>query len=311
MSIKGIASMKMIVAMMIVGGFVALNKVVSASLPIFLFSELRLSLAAIILMVIVIIKEKKLTLPNKKDAGILFIQALLGVFLFSIFLLLGSKYTSAIESGIITSLTPSFVALISLIFFKERLRLNNVIGIAIALVGVLMINIFGMNGDIQVTFHSIIGNLFILLAVMGESFFVTLGKLVSKTISPLMISCTVIFIGSVLCLPFAIYEGMTFDFSQVTVIDLFLLLYSGIAVSVIAVLLINQSNKILSGGATAVFTAIMPVSAISVSCLLLGEKIQWYHSIGISCVLFSIILVSINKESIFKKTIKYAKVPVK
>ncbi|MFT4415000.1 DMT family transporter [Fredinandcohnia humi] len=306
MSDKGIACIKMIVAMSIVGVFVALNKVASAALPIFLFSELRLGIAALILLIIIIYKEKKLTIPNKKDAGILFIQAFLGVFLFSIFLLLGSKYTSAIESGIITSLTPVLVALVSMFIFKERLNSNQFIGIGVALAGVLMINIFGFSNDVQITIYSLLGNLLILLAVLGESFFVTFGKLVSKEISPLMISFTVISIGAILCLPFAISELAGFHFSQVTVIDLLLIIYSAVAVSVVAVVLINQSNKVLSGGTTAVFTAVIPVSAISVSFFLLGEKIHWYHIVGIVCVLSSIVLVSSNKKTL-EENIKYSK----
>ncbi|HYK73768.1 MAG TPA: EamA family transporter [Pseudoneobacillus sp.] len=45
------------------------------------------------------------------------------------------------------------------------------------------------------------------------------------------------------------------------------------------------------------FTAFMPVSAICVSFLLLGEKILWYHIFGTACVLFSIMLVSVKRES--------------
>lgn len=296
MSNKGIAYLKIIIAMCIVGAFVALNKVASATLPIFLFSELRLGIASLILTFILLKKEKRFPALSKRDTWVLFIQAFLGVFLFSIFLLLGSKYTSATESGIITSLTPALVAVVSVFVFKERLGIMQMLGIGMALVGALIINICGLTGNVSWTFYTLIGNVLILLAVTGEAFFVTFGKLVSKEISPLAISTIVVTIGAILSLPFAVSEASTFDFSKITGGDVFLVIYSSVAVSVVAVLLINQSAKVLSGGSTAVFTAVMPVSAICVSYLLLGEKILWYHMIGIACVLCSILLVSFKKS---------------
>ncbi|MGV3487310.1 MAG: hypothetical protein ACO1OC_01820 [Tuberibacillus sp.] len=43
----------------------------------------------------------------------------------------------------------------------------------------------------------------------------------------------------------------------------------------------------------------MPVSAIRVSFLWLGEKIWWHHIIGILFVLFSIVLVSYKRKPVF------------
>jgi drug/metabolite transporter (DMT)-like permease len=294
------AYIKLIIAMSIVGGFVALNKVASATMPIFLFSELRLGIAAVILTIILLKKEKRYPKMSKKDGRVLLIQAFLGVFLFSYFLLLGSKFTSAVESGIITSLTPALVAIVSVVIFKEKLGSVQLIGIGIALAGVLIINVFGLTGNVSWTIYSLLGNSLILLAVIGESFFVTFGKLVSKEISPLAVSTIVITIGAALSLPFAVREAISFDFSKITGSDVGLILYAAVAVSVIAVLLINQSSKVLSGGSTAVFTAFMPVSAICVSIFCLRENIDWYHVLGILLVLFSILLVSMkeNKKGI-------------
>lgn len=298
MNTERIAYIKIIIAMSIVGVFVALNKVASSTLPIFLFSELRLGIAAIILTIILLKKEKRYPIPTKKDALILFIQAILGVFLFSIFLLLGSKYTSAIESGIISSLTPTLVAIVSILVFKERLGIQQMLGIGIALAGAFFINIVGLTGNVSWTAYSLLGNALIVLAVTGEAFFVTFGKLVSKDISPLAVSTIVITIGAILTFPFAVTEAFTFDFSRLTGKDVLLVIYSAVAVSVVAVLLINQSAKVLSGGATAVFTAFMPVSAICFSFLMLGEKILWHHLVGIACVLFSILLVSVKDQRV-------------
>lgn len=292
MTTKGMACLKTIIAMSLVGAFVALNKVASETLPIFLFSEFRLGIAAVILSLILVKKEGGFPRITRKDTWVLFVQAFLGVFLFSIFLLLGSKFTSAIESGIITSTTPVLVAIVSVVIFKERLAFQQKVGIGVALAGTLFINLFSLTGNLSMSLSSLFGNVLLLLAVTGEAFFVTFGKLVSKNTSPLAVTTIVVTIGAALTLPFAIFEAITFNFGSVKWKDVLLVIYSAVAVSVLAALFINQAAKVLSGSLTAVFTGFMPVSAICVSSLLFGEKILWYHLIGMACVLISIFLVS-------------------
>ncbi|MFD2442471.1 DMT family transporter [Bacillus sp. CGMCC 1.16607] len=285
---------KIITAMSLIGTFIALNKIASAKMPIFLFSELRLGIASLIFIFLLVKQEKSFSIPKKNDAKIFFIQALLGVFLFSIFLLYGTKFTSALESGLITSLTPAFVSIVSIFLLKERLNINQTVGIVIALIGTIIINIFGATTNSSWSTSSLLGNFLILLAVFGESIFITFGKLVSKNHSPLETSAFVVIIGAVLFLPLAIKDALTYDFTSIDWKVLILVLYSAVIVTVVAVILMNQAVIELPGGSTAVFTAFMPISAIVFAYFILGEKIYWYHLIGATCVLLSITLISLN-----------------
>jgi len=297
MSVQQLAYLKLAFAMILVGGFIALNKMITTVFPIFLFSELRLGIAGIIFIMLLLWKEKKFSLPKGKDLLVLFFQSLVGVFLFSIFLLYGIRYTSAIESGIITSLTPAMVGVISYFILKEALNRFQISGIILAVAGTLSINIFGIASNATWSLYSLLGNLCILFAVFGEAVFVTFGKMVSSKISPLAISTIIICMGALMFLPLAIVDAQNFSFTEVTLFEWGLVFYSSVIVTVGAVLLMTQAVKELAGGSTAIFTAFMPISAVLVSYLFLGETIKWYHILGFSFVLCSIYLISKEKEA--------------
>jgi drug/metabolite transporter (DMT)-like permease len=294
------AYIKMAASMTIVGSFVVVNKIITAKIPVFIASELRLFTGALILLPLLFIREKGFPIIPKRDMGVLFLQAFIGVFLFSIFMLYGLKYTTAIEGGIITSTTPAMAGLISFFFLKERLTRNKIIGILLAVLGTMSVNVFGLLTNAEWTIRSLFGNTLIFGAVIGEAVFFTFGKLVSKEISALLISTMMSIMGTILFLPISIYQSISFDFSKLHIIDWLLILYSGIVVTVIAVLLMNQALTKVSGGTAAVFTSIMPISAVFFSTLFLHESFYWYHIIGLLSVLVGIIII-VKEETVTEK----------
>ena len=101
-----VASVKVILAMIIVGSSVVAGKLLAQSFPVFLASELRF-LVATIIMVPILIRIEGFPSIQKREMLILFLQGLFGVFLYSIFMLYGLTFTTAIEAGIITSTIPA------------------------------------------------------------------------------------------------------------------------------------------------------------------------------------------------------------
>ncbi|WP_100408021.1 DMT family transporter [Bacillus solitudinis] len=297
MSKEFLGSIQITLAMLIIGSFIVVNKVITERFPVFLASELRMIIGGVILVSLLFIYEKGFPKISKRDYKILFVQSFLGVFMFSVLLMYGLKLTTAVESGIITSITPAIVSLISFFLLKERLYRNQGIGIFFALLGALIINVVGVFSNINWTMDSLIGNVMILGAVVGEGVFVTFGRLVSSKVSPLLISTMTALFGAVLFLPLAIYEATQFSFSSVSSVDWLLILYTGVVVTVIAVVLMNQGVKKIPGNSTAVFTAVMPLSAVVFSYFFLSESVYWYHFVGILCIITGILFIAARDSS--------------
>lgn len=277
--------------MAIVGSSVVAGKLIVSSFPIFLASELRFIVATIILIPTLLLREKRFPTIKYKDFILLFIQALTGVFLFNIFMLYGLKYTTAVQAGIITSTLPAVIGFASYLFLKEKLSSRKIVGIIMAVLGVLCINIVGGEAE---KMNSLFGNLLIFGAVVGETLFITLGKSVSERMSPLSISTMMSILGVFMFLPFAIYEAKHFDFLSVGRWDWMNILYFGIVVTVLAFLLMYEGLSKVSASSAGVFTSILPVSAVLLSFIILKEEIFLSHLLGILLVMISICFISID-----------------
>jgi drug/metabolite transporter (DMT)-like permease len=93
--------------MAIVGSSVVVGKLMVAKLPIFLIGGLRFALASLILVPLVLVRERGMPALSGRDVGVLLVQAFTGIFAFNVLLLYGLTLTSATESGIVTSTTPA------------------------------------------------------------------------------------------------------------------------------------------------------------------------------------------------------------
>lgn len=281
-------------AMCIVGSSVVAGKLIVQGFPLFLASELRFLVATIILVPILLLVEG-VPLLQKKDYLYLFLQALSGVFLFNICMLYGLTRTTATEAGLITSLVPACTGVLSFFLLREKLTKNAVIGICIAMMGVMTINASGLLDISETTFLSIAGNLLVFSAIICESLFIIFGKFISQRVSALAISTIVSCFGTVLFLPFALYESRQFRYEKVTLAEWGLILYLGIVVTVIAFILMHIGIVKVSAHMAGILTGFMPISSISLSSLLLGEDISSVQLVG--CALFIVALYYFSRQT--------------
>lgn len=289
-NIQFAAYVQLFLAMAIVGSSVVAGKILTESLPVMLASTLRFAIASCVLMIFLFIKEKKISLPSKKELTILFFQTLTGVFFFSVFLLYGLKHTGAIEAGLITGTLPAVIATLAFFVLKDKLKLKQILGILITVFGSILLNIFG--GEISSgPRFSLLGGSLVFGAVICEALFTILGKMLSKRLSPLMIATMVSLLGFLLFLPFGVWEGYHFDFSKTSLSDWSLVLYFAIVVTVGAFWLFYSGLSHVSASMAGAFMAFIPLSAVLLSACVLHEPIQSIHLIAGSCVIGGILLL--------------------
>ncbi|MED4072245.1 DMT family transporter [Priestia endophytica] len=299
-----IAYVQISLAMMIVGSSVVAGKLIISSFPVFLASELRFIVASLILVPVLLWKEKRFPRIERSIFGILFLQALTGVFLFNIFMLYGLKFTTAVEAGIITSTLPAVIGVIAVLFLKEKLSRTKMIGILLAVVGVLFMNLMSGEGS---NVSSLLGNSLIIGSILTEALFISLGKAISHKVTPLTISTMMSVFGFILFLPFSIYEGMSFSFSSVDMMDWMNILYFGVVVTVLAFLLMYQGLTKVSASSAGVLTSVLPLSTVVLSFLILKEEILISHLLGMLFIIAAIFILSkdTSREAKTEKAITY------
>ena len=291
MSRNVIAYAELTAAMAIVGSSVVVGKLITAHLPVFLASTLRLALALPILIFLTQHAGHNLRKLNRADLIVLFFQALTGVFLFNALLLYALHHTTAAESGIITSSTPAIIALISWLFLRERLSMSAVGGILLTVCGVLAINLISARLDTRQPV-SVWGMLLVFGAVIGEALFTIFRKMSAERVTSLPGATFVTGFGLLLFLPMGVYEALSFDFTRVSLTDLGTLVYYSLSVTVLAYILWFRGVEKVPASTAAVFTGVMPISTVALSALILGEQITSAHLVGLACVLGGIGLIT-------------------
>lgn len=283
--------------MTIVGSSIVVGKIVIASFPVLLVSELRLLLALVVLIPMMLKKEKGIPTIKREDFKYLFLLAFTGIFLFNVFMLYGLKLTSAVESGIITSITPAVVGIIASIYLKESISRNKVIGVFLAVAGTIVIHV--SDNSVVETGESkrLLGNLLIICAVMCEALFIIFGKKLSGSMAPETIASAISIVALILFMPPAIYEALHFDFFKLSLTDWLYVIYYGVVVTALAFILMYQGLSQVPASSAGVLTSVLPVSTVAFSCIFLNEELKIVHIIGLFCSISSIIIIAKNAKN--------------
>ena len=302
MSTHKTAYVQMTLAMLLIGSLFVVSKVIVQSVPVFVASFLRQFLAFLALAAWLYVQKSTMPKIQRRDWGVLLIQGVVGIFLFSVFALYGLKYTNAIDANIITSTTPLSMMLIAVLLLGERLTMRRVSALLLALLGTLAINVLGTH-DSGTRQEVWFGNALVVLAVLAEGVFFGFGKLLKSPISSTWLSLILTAIGSVLFAPFAAYSAMSTDWPQVPWTTWLLVLYTGVALTAFGVVLMNRGLQQVPASNASIFTALMPVSGVALSVIFLREQFHWYHALGMVLVLAAMTLVMFEKKDAVVQTI--------
>ena len=286
----------LIMAMFLAGSSVVVGKLIVNTFPVFLSQTITLTIAVIFILPFAFLIEGNIfkIRISKKDIFYMFMQALTGMFLFRIFLLYGLKFTSAMESGIITSTNPAVLALLSLLLLKQRMDAKSWVGIAFCVLGIAIINIAKV-GDMTYSTNIISGNILVMLAVVGESLFTIFRKKMSFTDKPITSTMIVITFSLIMFIPMSFFELKSFKIDSVTYASMIPLFIYGIFCTAIAYICWFRGIAKVSVTTAAGFTGVMPISSVILSCVVLGEIITWQHVLGTIMVIAGIYVISFSK----------------
>lgn len=283
-----LAYVQLALSMAFVGINISIGKEIVAHVPVFLFSELRFLIAILILLPLLASRGEWKTSWTREEGRVLFWQSFFGVFLFSICMLYGVQWTSATAAGIITSTVPACIALLSFWILKEKLQVNNMLAIFLSVSGIAFITFTG--GNVEQSFASMLGNSLVFLAVVSEALFTIFAKRLAGKITPFQMTAAINVISFILFLPFALWEGLLFEWGSVPAGVWGLILYYAITASVLSFFLWYKGVAKVEASKAGLFTGMMPISAALVAILFLNEIFTWMHAIGMSLVLASIVV---------------------
>lgn len=291
--------------MALVGSYVALSKPLAAVLPVFLLAWLRFGIGVVAMLrwLRKPPEEPALTMSTK---GLLFLQSLLGNFLFTICMIYGVSLTDAVTAGVVMASLPAVVALMGWMFLRERVAPRTWLAVACAVAGVALYTLakpgqgaHDAAGASSGATHELfwLGQLLLVSAVICEAAYTVIGKTLTAQMGPKRITSLINLWGFALSTPFGLYFALDFDFTAVHWHTWLLLLFYALAACVWTVWLWMTGLKAVPAAQGGIFTVVLPISAALVGVAALGETLSGMQVLAFAIALASVLLATLPSRT--------------
>lgn len=214
---------------------------------------------------------------DKSDYPMLLFLSFAAIYLNQFVFLYSLKFTTPANASLLYATTPTMVLLLSFFFFKDKLTFTKTFGIAVALVGILLV-VFDRGIDLKSEYT--LGNLMLIGAVISWSMYTVFGKKLILKYGAFKTSSATMILGSFIFLPFGMFGLFNFDFSHLHIVDVGGILYLGLGTSILGYGLWYYALGKIDTNKVAIFTNLQPVITTVLAVVLLGQTITPIFVIG-------------------------------
>ena len=279
-------------AMVLVGSTVVASKLIGQEVEPFLATALRHGAALPVFLLLLWWRGERLpgwgaARPNRHDTVLLLVQAAAGSVGYTVLLIQGVSLSSAADAGIVAGTLPAMSALLSALLLGERPGTRMVLSIVLASAGVMVVT--ASPGDTTASPHRLLGIVLVLAAVACEAVFILANKRLVQPIAALPLS-TLMCAGGLLMSAgpaAALYAAQPSTLSGSALGGI---VYYAWGPTVIGFVLWYAGSARTSGTRASLATVWLPVSALLLSALVLGETIRPWQWVGLGCVVLAMVL---------------------
>jgi drug/metabolite transporter (DMT)-like permease len=222
--------------------------------------------------------------------GLMILLSVTGIGAFTSLQYWALEYTQALNTLLLQSAGPLFVAVWSLILFGVRLTPAQMVGIAVSLVGVLVILLHGdLTALANIEFNK--GDIIftVALAIFGAYSVLSRQR---PDMHGLSFAAVTFGCGSACLIPFLIFELFTRPVMQLDTANLLTLFYIAVFPSTLAYLCFNRGVQLIGANRAAPFFHVVPVFGSVMAMVFLDEHPQLFHIIGFALVLTGVFVAS-------------------
>jgi drug/metabolite transporter (DMT)-like permease len=226
----------------------------------------------------------------RSHLGTMIFLSVIGISAFNTLQYWALEHTQALNTLLLQSAGPLFVAVWSLILLGVRLTLAQAGGIALSLIGVLVILLHGdLTALTSIAFNK--GDIIftVALAIFGLYSVLSLKR---PQIHGLSFVGFTFGCGAVCLVPLWIWELFTRPVMQLDAANLLSLFYVAVFPSTLAYLCFNRGVQLIGANRAAPFFHVVPVFGSAMAIVFLGERPQLFHIIGFALVLTGVFVAS-------------------
>ena len=252
------------------GNYVA-AKIVFREIPAMLAMALRTSVSAILMAGIYWRRPRgEESIWTRREMGILIVLGLFGMVMNQFFWTLGVARTTVVHSSMIMAATPIFVLLMAGLMGLEPITFPKVIGMAIAMTGVAMLQV---RPKPSANAPTLLGDFLVLLCALALAGMTAFGKRYRPRSGGIAINAVGYTLGAFLLLPSFWFSSRGFDFAKVTAGAWAGVVYMGTISSVTGYLIYYYALARMSASRMAAFQYLQPVFASLMAVVMLGEEL--------------------------------------
>jgi drug/metabolite transporter (DMT)-like permease len=183
-------------------------------------------------------------------------------------------YTTPTNASILINTAVIFIAAFSAIFFNERLKLQQYLGILVAFAGIVLVI---SEGKLSISSTSIKGDLMMIANGLLWAIYTVYGKKFMEKYSAIELVFWSFVFGVITLTPFVAINGLDFPSVSLTWVSI---LYLSVLCSGFAYVVWYHAVERLGAAKTSVFIYLIPLFTAMFSATILGEVITAFKAIG-------------------------------
>ncbi|HHH78040.1 MAG TPA: DMT family transporter [Thermoplasmatales archaeon] len=263
------------------GSFIAVKMGLDEMSPVEI-AFFRFAVASPFMFLLLLIKKKPLVIPAREFPSII-VLALTGVTLLYLFQFTGIKYTTAATSAMLINTNVIFIAMLSFAFLGEKLSARKTGGIFLGFAGVAVIfgnSIFDLTASLE-------GNMFIILSAVCWAVYSVVGKKILERYDALTVTTYVFILGTLFLVPFL--EKGAFV-TGISIGGWAIIFYLALLCSVFGYVAWYDALSGADATRVAIFLNLIPLFAMFLSYIVLGERITPFLAAGAILIIYGIYL---------------------
>lgn len=224
---------------------------------------------------------------HRKDIPLILFMALCEPCFYFIFEGQALALTTASQAGMVAATLPVLVALCSVVFLGERLKLKSWVGLFLALVGVAWVSLCA--SATETAPHPVFGNFLELLAMMCAAGYTISLKKLCDNYSPWFLTAMQCFVGTVFFFPLLFLPSTGWPVT-LPAGPVWAVVYLGSCVSVGAYGLYNFGISRLPAWQASAFVNLIPVFSIFLGWAWLDERLSLLQLVGVGVVFGGVLM---------------------
>lgn len=252
-------------------------------------------ISALILFLVMFVFDRSLLRVRIKDLPVLLCGGFFGMTLTNVFYNIAVLNLSLGFAGVLIGLSPVYVVLIAAILFREKVTRRKLLGMVLAIIGVIMVS--GVI-DAGITFTALGLAAGLLSGLFYGMTSISTKISIGRGYKGLTITFYAVLITALTTAPFANWDVVAAYTAAAPLSHMLLMIAHALVGAALPYLMLNVSLKHIEAGRASILTSSEPVSAMLFGAFVFGEKLTAISLAGMAIAVTAFGIISTDKQAV-------------